>query len=133
MLTTKKSATDEPTFKFDLPQVTSHERLQNYEEILGVLEMRQMNAECFKIVVSEINISSLSTDMSKEATTRLRELTLAARGSQDVGSRNLGFAFFDVSKGNLKKPDFEVLFFLLLMLRFPPILAGTKSHLANFH
>ena len=50
-----------------------------------------------------------------------------------MGSRNLGFDFFDVSKGNLKKPDFEVLFFLLLMLRFPPILAGTKSHLDHFH
>ena len=36
-------------------------------------------------------------------------------------------------KGNLKKPDLEVLFIPRLMLRFPPILAGTKFHLEHFH
>ena len=33
-------------------------------------------------------------------------------------------------KGNLKKPDLEVLFFPHLLLRFPPILGGTKFHLS---
>ena len=30
-------------------------------------------------------------------------------------------------------PDLEALFIMHLMLRFPPILAGTKSHLDHFH
>ena len=37
------------------------------------------------------------TDMSKKVNARLRELAPAARGSQDAGSRNLAFAFFDMS------------------------------------
>ena len=36
-------------------------------------------------------------------------------------------------KRNLKKPDLKDLFITRLMLRFPPILAKTKSHLDHFH
>ena len=35
--------------------------------------------------------------MSKKVKARLRELTPAARGSEDAGSRNLAFTYFDVS------------------------------------
>ena len=36
-------------------------------------------------------------------------------------------------KGNMKKSDFEVVFFSAPYVCFPPILAGTKSHLDHFH
>ena len=37
------------------------------------------------------------TYMSKKVGPRLRELAIAARGSPDAGSRNLAFAYFDMS------------------------------------
>ena len=44
------------------------------------------------------NVASvLHTDMSKMVKARLREFAPAARGSQDMGSCNLAFAFFDIS------------------------------------
>ena len=43
------------------------------------------------------NSDSYYTDKSKKANARLRELAPAARGSQEPGSRNLAFAFFDMS------------------------------------
>ena len=46
---------------------------------------------------------------------------------------NIHFAHENLAhKENLQKPVLEVLFFLHLMLRFPPLSAGTKSGTRSF-
>ena len=47
---------------------------------------------CSCIVTSDFH----STGMAEKVNTRLREIVLAARGSQDAGSRNLGHAFYTI-------------------------------------
>ena len=77
---------------------------------------------------------SVSSDEPHKTLFIYERASIDSMGNIPMGRESLAHSGdFLRCKGKLKKQDLEVQFIPRLVLRFPPILAGTKSHLDHFY